>query len=105
MPIIESKISRSFGILQQLKFRLLSSKDRFTVDAYQNGAEQGFTVFKMGIDKCAVTFCEHTHSQQIKVYLNSFAVTGISEIAYYTAQLFETEFDAIKYMVEHLTGN
>jgi hypothetical protein len=100
MPIVQSKIHRAMGLLEQVKFHLLECPTEFYIDAYQNGAEQGFTIYNT---YKAVTFSETVKSDSIVVYLNSFADRGIDEHSYYTAKTFTTEFDAIKYIITHLT--
>jgi len=102
MPIINSKIQKAMSILDQLKYRLLDSKTDFGVEAYQNGVEQGFTVYKVGVDKCGVTFCEESNAY-LKIYLDSYSSIGLSTQAQYP-KYFMDNFSAIKYMVEHLTG-
>jgi len=101
MPIVQSKIHRAMGLLEQVKFHLLQVTKDFYVDAYQNGAEQGFTIYNT---YKAVTFSESVKSDGIVVYVDSFADRGIDDHSYYTAKTFTTEFDAITYIVNHLTS-
>lgn len=83
---------------------MLVDKD-VVVDCYQNGREQGYqlVLFKTNsFTLTSITFSENRNSDKIVVYVGEREKKGISEDAYNKRRFFETQDEAIGYIIEML---
>jgi len=98
-----SSFGRALAILSILETNehLSNNENRWWVEAYQNGREQGILFWNSG--KVAYYLSEHRNSDQIVVYKGSYNMQSLSDDAYQHSNFFSHVEDAVDWLVEELT--
>lgn len=71
-------------------------------ECYQNGREQGFTLFGFTQSGKAIYFANHRNSDVIRVYVGSYSLQSISDDAYAHSFTSKDNYDAVKYIIEQM---
>jgi hypothetical protein len=79
---------------------VMFNKKLWYLDAYQNGREQGITLWDGG--KICYYIAEHRNSDQIVIYKGSYAMQSLSDDAYKSPTGFSHVEDAVKWLKEEI---
>jgi hypothetical protein len=112
MVIETTKVLLASGLRDLILFELghsVNTEESYCFyDCYQNGREQGFTIYvKVKAEKYkTVTLTECRNSDSIIVYLENDAIQGLSEEAYENAKFFNPgEYSkVVEFCVNYLLG-
>lgn len=106
MLIKHSSFARALGVLALLEScePIAFSSERIYSEAYQNGREQGVTIY--GFDNMSAYFiAEHRNSDQIVVYHGEYSMQALSDSAYRNPHFFGTIEDAAEWLVKHIADD
>lgn len=97
-----SSFACALAILQLLEAdeRLNNNKNCYWVEAYQNGREQGITIWNSDV---AYYIAHHRNGDQPVVYKGSYSMQSVSEDAYKHKNFFCSIEECVRWLIEELT--
>ncbi len=98
-----TSFSKALAILSVLEAsdRVADSDNRWWVEAYQNGREQGIIIWEPNL---AYYVAQHRNSDQIVVYKGKYSMQSISDDAYANKNFFSTVDEAVEWLENELAA-